>query len=78
MSSLSYITGDLLTVETTYIVHQCNCITTYGKDLSAQVFAAHPEANTYARTGYIRVPGTISVHGRVINLCTGCALYQAM
>lgn len=46
------------------IVHQCNCITQYGKGLSHEIFKKYPYANTYRlRTDISKrsVPGTIDV-----------------
>lgn len=58
------IQGNLLSYEG-YIVHQCNCQTTYGKGLSEHVFRKYPEANIY-NDGTVRTPGEIIVRGKVI------------
>lgn len=39
--------GDLLKAEDRYIVHQCNCVTTYGKGLSEGIFGSFPYADIY-------------------------------
>lgn len=63
MASLEEVTGDLLTVETQYIAHQCNCTTKYGKGLSAALFAKCPYADTYNKRQQPSAPGTIEVFG---------------
>jgi hypothetical protein len=62
--------GDLLKLnlgEEEYIVHQANCQSTYARGLAQHLFRVYPEANTYNPT-FTRVPGTISVHGPIINM----------
>jgi len=58
---------DVLHVRCDYVVHQCNCLTTYASGLAHQIFEMYPDADTY-RPGARRTPGTISVHGRIVNL----------
>lgn len=65
---LHYVPGDVLDDIWDFVGHQCNCVTRKPGGLSKAVFAKHPEANTYASNDPCRVPGTISVHGRVINM----------
>jgi hypothetical protein len=62
--------GDLLTLKlspTEYIVHQTNCESTYAMGLAKYIFQQYPSANTYF-AGYKRVPGTVSIHDRIVNL----------
>ena len=59
--------GNLLDATEEYIVHQCNCKTNYPKGLSKEMFKKFPSANDY-KDNIKRKPGTIKVHGRVINL----------
>jgi O-acetyl-ADP-ribose deacetylase (regulator of RNase III) len=63
MNKIVEITGDLLETDAQYIAHQCNCVTTYGKGLSAALFRRFPWADTY--TGRVKPsePGTIQVFG---------------
>lgn len=44
---LQKIEGDLLDSPCTYIVHQCNCKTTYAKGLAKSLFDKFPHANCY-------------------------------
>jgi len=66
------INGDLLDLKLRpgeYIVHQTNCTSVRAAGLATHLFKRYPAANTYkASSSYIRKPGTISVHGPVINL----------
>ena len=68
--SISVIAGDLLDANVTFLVHQCNCQTTYGKGLSKAIFDRYPDANTYSPSyrylnevgkmvPYTRMPGTV-------------------
>lgn len=61
MSPINHVDGDLLTMKTDYIAHQCNCRTRKSAGLSSHVFKRYPYANTY-KSRYKRIPGTISVH----------------
>ncbi len=63
MSRLVEVTGDLLEENTQYIAHQCNCVTNYGKGLSAALFRRFPWADTYSDRNMPSVPGTIEVFG---------------
>ena len=63
MAALEEVTGDLLTVNTQYIAHQCNCVTKYGKGLSAALFSRFPYADTYHTRRQPSPPGTIDVFG---------------
>jgi O-acetyl-ADP-ribose deacetylase (regulator of RNase III) len=59
---------DLLKAEADYFVHQCNCVTVGpAAGLAAEIFRLYPEANTYKKE-IRRIPGTISIHGSIINL----------
>lgn len=53
-----------------YIVHQCNCTTTYALGLARSIFDEFPEANTYINenTALRRVPGGIHIIGKIVNL----------
>jgi O-acetyl-ADP-ribose deacetylase (regulator of RNase III) len=59
------IKGNLLNSKTTYIAHQCNCVSTLSSGLAQSIFCKYPYANTYTTK---RTPGTISVHRNVINM----------
>ena len=61
------IKGNLLDSTEDFMVQQCNCITNYPKGLAKTMFQTYPEADTYT-TGIHRMPGTIHVFGRVVNL----------
>eukprot|EP00055_Hartaetosiga_balthica_P009967 m.41038 g.41038 ORF g.41038 m.41038 type:complete len:427 (+) comp6973_c0_seq1:66-1346(+) len=55
--------GDLLEAEEDFIVHQCNCVSTYAKGLAKVLFKKYPQADIYkSRKGHT-VPGTISITG---------------
>ena len=43
--------GDLLSIETDYIAHQCNCVTKAARGLAKALFAKYPEANIYRQRG---------------------------
>jgi len=45
---LKFVNGDLLGSDCTYICHQCNCVTSYGKGLSSAMFSKFPYANIYS------------------------------
>lgn len=67
------IQGNVLNATEDFIAHQCNCITSYAKGLAKSIFKRFPESNVY--TNRVRMsprthhqPGTISVHGRIINM----------
>lgn len=56
-----------------HLVHQCNCISKGPpKGLASSMFNVFPAANVYDKRrqglGQIDTPGTISKHGRVLNL----------
>jgi len=61
-SFVTEIEGDLLTCNSKYIVHQCNCLTTNAAGLAKWLFEKYPYANVYTR-GSIRIPGTIQIRG---------------
>lgn len=63
--SVPVVEGDLLRSDATFVVHQCNCVTTRSKGLSQQMFQAYPYADIYASRAPERrdVPGTIVVCG---------------
>jgi O-acetyl-ADP-ribose deacetylase (regulator of RNase III) len=63
LNKIIEVAGDLLKADTEYIAHQCNCITTYGKGLSASLFKRFPWADTYSNRRTPSVPGTIDVFG---------------
>jgi hypothetical protein len=62
MSKLAIILGNLLDATEDFKCHQCNCVTTKSKGLSAVMFSKFPSANTYKRRRLRKsVPGTIDV-----------------
>lgn len=63
--SLIHIQGDLLTIHTTYIVHQCNCLSTKPKGLAEKIFANFPWSDCYSN-GQLKEPGTILLGGNGI------------
>jgi O-acetyl-ADP-ribose deacetylase (regulator of RNase III) len=63
MGELIEISGDLLESNVQYIAHQCNCVTNYGKGLSATLFRRFPWADTYSNRCEPSKPGTIEVFG---------------
>lgn len=71
MEYLTIIDGDLLEATEDYIVHQCNCITDHGKQLSKSMFDTFPYANTYKlRTkdkNTYNIQGTIDIMGNGVN-----------
>lgn len=69
-SAVNHIDGDLLKLPPCiFKAHQCNCESTYSKGLANAVFRAHPHADTYAvEANYVRVTGTASLHGEIVNL----------
>jgi len=65
--------GDLLAADEEFIVHQCNCVFAgSAQGVAEAIFAAFPIADVYKEraTGSrpVDVPGTVSVHGRIVNL----------
>ena len=54
---------DILLSEEQYILHQCNCTTTYAKGLSHVIFSKYPYADTYKSRKLPGVPGTIDILG---------------
>lgn len=63
MSNITEVSGDLLEMDTQYIAHQCNCVTTQGKGLSASLFKRFPWADTYTGRSQPSTPGSIQVFG---------------
>jgi hypothetical protein len=57
------VNGNLLDAKEFYVGHQCNCVTTKGAHLSADVFARFPHADIYKTRKGKDVPGTIVVKG---------------
>lgn len=68
MVEVKQITGDITLVTDAILVHQCNCVTKYGKGLSESMFRRFPEAITYIRRREPSVPGTYDRIGNVVNL----------
>ena len=77
------INGDLLDIETKYIVHQCNCVSTTSGGIATDIFAKFPWANIYSHRENVSLeqlpfedekPGEIVIKGNgsseryVINL----------
>jgi len=65
--------GDLLSAQEELIVHQCNCVYSgAGQGVAEAVFKRFPSADVYRERAIegrpTDVPGTVSVHGRVVNL----------
>mmetsp|Transcript_22991 Transcript_22991/g.42305 ORF Transcript_22991/g.42305 Transcript_22991/m.42305 type:complete len:999 (-) Transcript_22991:7-3003(-) len=65
--------GDILGAEEEFIAHQCNCVSsTSAQGVAEAIFRAFPNADVYKqRAGRGRshdIPGSVSVHGRVVNL----------
>jgi hypothetical protein len=50
-----------------YIAHQCNCMSSTPKHLSASIFGKFPHANIYKK-GIVRIPGNIIVRGSIVNM----------
>ena len=69
---MKMIGGDIFEAENdSFIVHQCNCVTTNARGLAEEVVWRFPQAATYCMPGeskYYHTPGTIDVIGNVINL----------
>ena len=65
--------GDIITCGADYIVHQCNCMTTIGKGLSLDMFAAYPHSDIYSRRRTADVPGkniivALDGHPTIVNM----------
>lgn len=65
--------GSLLDVSDGYIAHQCNCVMwEEAQGIASAIFGRFPEANVYgARAVYNtdpNIPGTNTLHGRIINM----------
>lgn len=64
---------DIIATDIQCIVHQCNCVTTYGKGLYADIAIAFPWADIYKSRPAFRVgsmhtqPGTIAISGNGIS-----------
>lgn len=56
---------NLLDADAQYIAHQCNCCSQGSAGLAKKIFDCYPDASYPKQRS--RVPGTISVHGKVIN-----------
>lgn len=61
--NLEVVSGDLLAAEEQYICHQCNCVTTHGKYLSASLFERFPYADIYSNRTSHGEPGNIIIRG---------------
>lgn len=69
LANIKIIDGDIFTASEDYfIAHQCNCVTTDSRGLAKSIFDRFPDANTYNNNQIKRIPGQISIHGRIINL----------
>jgi O-acetyl-ADP-ribose deacetylase (regulator of RNase III) len=64
--NVKHLSGNLLTAQETYIVHQCNCVTTTGKGLAQHIFNQFPDANVYRNSTQLRKPGNIEIRGKVV------------
>jgi hypothetical protein len=60
--------GNVLDAKEEYICHQCNCVTKVAKGLAKDLFERYPDANVYTSRKTYSVPGTISVHGTIVNM----------
>lgn len=71
--------GDILNFKADYIVQQCNCLTIRAHGLAQSIANVYPDADTYAKRRQMgsrnlaiaedrSTPGTISIHGHVINM----------
>jgi hypothetical protein len=54
--------------DTHYICHLCNCFSKRAFGLTRKIFYAYSDANTYKKKGFDRIPGTISMHGKIVNM----------
>lgn len=61
------INADIILFASQYIAHQCNCTSKKSLGLAKQIFDKYPWANVY-NSDEERVPGTILVRGKVINM----------
>jgi O-acetyl-ADP-ribose deacetylase (regulator of RNase III) len=61
--TVEVITGNLLSSDATYIVHQCNCVTTKAAHLALSVFTQFPYANVYSSRKEKSRMGEIEVRG---------------
>lgn len=79
MSNLFFENGDILQFKNVdFIVQQCNCLTIKSRGLAEAIAAAYPDADTYSKRRPNsknlaieedrHIPGTISVHKKVINM----------
>ncbi len=68
-ATITVVNGNILDFRETYMVHQTNCQTRYGKGLSEALFRRYPSANVYKDIDPSRrVPGSIVVRNRIISL----------
>ncbi len=74
MRRVHEVDGDILEFDKADVIaHQCNTVTSHGKGLSAAMFRAYPEADTYSTRKIARKTGEISVHDvgdgrRIVNM----------
>ena len=79
LERLNEITGDLLEIDTDYIMQQCNCVTVHAHGLSKAIGDKFPECRIYQKRRSLvdrncaieedrAEPGTFSITGRCINL----------
>lgn len=68
MEPIRHCRGDLLECDADFIAHQCNCVTTRGKELAAAVFKRFPESDIYTERTEPATPGWNVVRGRVVNM----------
>lgn len=62
MALLAVVEQDLLASTAQNIAHQCNCRSSRAAGIARSIFRHHPEADTYAKGGEPREPGSITVH----------------
>lgn len=79
LERLNEITGNLLDIDTDYIMQQCNCVTVHAHGLSKAIGEKFPECRIYEKRRRLMhrncaieedrpEPGTFSITGRCINL----------
>ena len=70
--NMKMIGGDIFESESSsFILHQCNCVTINARGFAEELFRRYPEADTYCMRSvgkFHHTPGTIDVIGKIINL----------
>lgn len=60
---IKIITGDLLSANEKYIVHQANCLSHYASGIAAAIYDKFPYSNIYVNRHSPDKPGTIIISG---------------